>query len=165
MAVYSVSPRDSHGGGLKGDSDDGQDSGSNRPPEERRREPRVLVDLEVDYGNEDNFLFAYIRDISTTGIFVRTNEPEPQGTRLNLRFSPRETEGALELEGEVIWINPYRPDRRDNLHPGMGIRFLDLTEDQRRGLVEYIKTFAYLAGDDDDDPPAGDQTVDDPDRS
>ena len=113
---------------------------------ERRQWERVLVDLEVDYGNEENYLFAYIRDISATGIFVRTNSPEPPGTRLNLRFTSRDN-ADFELEGEVIWINPYRPGHSDNLHPGMGIRFIGLTDDDRERLVEFIKTFAYLSDD------------------
>ena len=37
----------------------------------RRAAPRILVNLEVDYASEDNYLFAYITDISATGIFVR----------------------------------------------------------------------------------------------
>lgn len=121
-----------------------------RGPEahERRQWQRVLVDLEVDYGNEDNYLFAYIRDISATGIFVRTNSPEPPGTRLNVRFGSRGSGDPLELEGEVIWINPYRPGHTDNLHPGMGIRFIGLSDDERRRLGELIKTFAYLSDDD-----------------
>src|SRR5678816_3333817 len=89
---------------------------------ERRRSPRVLVDLEVDYASEDNYLFAYITDISVTGIFVRTTSPESPGTQLNLRFSPDDS-GPIEVEGEVIWVNPFRPGAPDNLHPGMGIRF------------------------------------------
>jgi len=116
-------------------------------PKDRRQWQRVLVDLEVDYGNQENYLFAYIRDISATGIFVRTNSPEPPGTRLNLRFTPHGAKDPLELEGEVIWINPYRPGQPDNLHPGMGIRFIGLSDDERRRLSELIKTFAYLADD------------------
>ena len=112
---------------------------------ERRQWQRVFVDLEVDYGNQDNFLFAYIRDISATGIFVRTNAPEPPGTRLNLRFNPKEARAPFALEGEVIWINAYRPGQPDNLHPGMGIRFIGLTDDERGRLSELIKTFAYLS--------------------
>src|SRR6184192_2599584 len=93
---------------------------------ERRRATRVLVDLEVDYASEENYLFAYITDISATGIFVRTTTPEDPGTHLNLRFRPddRSDEHPFEVEGEVIWINPYRPGPADNLHPGMGIRFV-----------------------------------------
>jgi uncharacterized protein (TIGR02266 family) len=113
---------------------------------ERRRAPRVLVDLEVDYASEDNYLFAYITDISATGIFVRTTTPEAPGTLLNVRFSPegRGRPGEIEVEGEVIWINPYRPGAPDNLHPGMGIRFVALDDAERQDLLELIRRFAYL---------------------
>ena len=110
---------------------------------ERRRAPRVLVDLEVDYASEENYLFAYITDISATGIFVRTTTPEQPGTHLNLRF--KDGNDPLELEGEVIWVNPYRPGSPDNLHPGMGIRFVGLDNDQRDRLLELIRRFAYLS--------------------
>src|SRR5205823_5784993 len=104
---------------------------------------------EVDYRAEDTFLFAYITDISTVGIFVQTLTPEAPGTRLNLRFSPPGRGVPLECEGIVIWINPYRPGDRENINPGMGIKFVDLTYDQREHLTELVKTFAYLDGDPD----------------
>jgi type IV pilus assembly protein PilZ len=109
----------------------------------RRAALRVLVNLEVDYASEDNYLFAYITDISETGIFVRTTTPEPPGTHLNLRFSA-DGSGPLELEGEVIWVNPYRPGAPDNLHPGMGIRFAGLDDDLRDRLLQLVRRFAYL---------------------
>lgn len=113
---------------------------------DRRKWQRVLVDLEVDYGEEDNYLFAYIRDISATGIFIKTQTPEEAGTRLNLRFKPADGGEQLELEGEVIWVNPYRPGNPENLNPGMGIRFVDLTKEMRDRLDQFVKTFAYLDG-------------------
>lgn len=117
--------------------------------DDRRRAPRVLVDLEVDYGNEDNYLFAYITDISATGIFVRTTTPEPAGTELNLRFTPDDGDPPMELEGEVIWVNTYRPGQPDSLHPGMGIRFIGLEAEERFRLVALLKRFAYLSADED----------------
>ena len=111
---------------------------------ERRRAPRMLVDLEVDSASEENYLFAYITDISATGIFVRTTTPEPPGTQLNLRFSS-ENADVIEVDGEVIWVNPYRPGKPDNLHPGMGIRFLSLDNELRDRLLELIRRFAYLS--------------------
>ncbi len=112
---------------------------------ERRRAPRVLVDLEVDYASEENYLFAYITDISETGIFVRTTTPEPPGTNLNLRFKPDDEGPSIEIEGKVIWVNPYRPGTPDNLHPGMGIRFVDLDDELRDRLLELVRRFAYLS--------------------
>lgn len=111
---------------------------------DRRRAPRVLVDLEVDYASEENYLFAYITDISATGIFVRTTTPEPPGTHLNLRFAAVDARGPIECEGEVIWVNPYRPGAPDNLHPGMGIRFVALDDELRQRLLELIRRFAFL---------------------
>jgi uncharacterized protein (TIGR02266 family) len=111
---------------------------------DRRRAPRVLVDLEVDYASEENYLFAYITDISATGIFVRTTTPEAPGTHLNLRFASEHAD-HIEVEGEVIWVNPYRPGTPDNLHPGMGIRFVSLDNELRDRLLELVRRFAYLS--------------------
>ena len=104
----------------------------------------MLVDLEVDYALEENYLFAYITDISETGIFVRTTTPEQAGTHLNLRFRS-DDKSQIEVEGLVIWVNPYRPGAPDNLHPGMGIRFVDLDDDMRERLLELVRRFAYLS--------------------
>ena len=130
---------------LRDDSDEVSACGR-----DRRHAPRVLANLEVDYVNQDNFLFAYIRDISVTGIFVRTNTPETPGTLLNLRFTPRSSDEILDVEGEVIWINPYRPSDNNCLYPGMGVRFVDLTGEQLLRLTELVRTFAYLDDDSDD---------------
>lgn len=114
--------------------------------DDRRRAPRVLVDLEVDYASEENYLFAYITDISETGIFVRTTTPEPPGTLLNLRFAPDGNKAkAIEVEGSVIWVNPYRPGAADNLHPGMGVRFVQLDDTTKDRLLELVRRFAYLS--------------------
>ncbi|MBA2543310.1 MAG: PilZ domain-containing protein [Deltaproteobacteria bacterium] len=129
-----------------------QDAVDERPTisdADRRRAPRLFVDLEVDYASEENYLFAYITDISATGIFVRTTTPEQPGTLLNLRFASKGDHAlpglGIECEGEVIWVNPYRPGAPDNLHPGMGIRFVDIDDEMRDRLLELIRRFAYLS--------------------
>ena len=127
-----------------------------RTGRDRRKYPRVFVDLEVDYRCEDTFLFAYITDISQMGIFIRTYDPAPVGTHLNLRFSPLGIDAPLELEGTVTWINPYRPGNRENLNPGMGVRFVNLNEENKDRITHLIRTIAYLdekiEGDDDIPP-------------
>ena len=118
---------------------------------DRRVHTRVAVDIEVDYKSADNFLFAYITDISAMGIFIRTNAPEAPGTLLNLSFAP--VGGPrLDLEGRVMWVNPFRPGSYDNINPGMGVQFVDLTAEQREQFVNLVRTFAYLS---DDEEPKG----------
>ena len=117
-----------------------------RTGRERREHRRVMVSMEVDYGCDNTFLFAYITDLSAMGIFIQTSEPLPPGTLLNLRFQP--PGGAqLDVEGRVIWVNP--PRKHDSINPGMGIQFVDLTAAQREQIKVLVRTFAYLSDDED----------------
>jgi type IV pilus assembly protein PilZ len=109
---------------------------------ERRTVDRFDVEWAVDCVASDTFLFASIANISAMGIFVRTTEPLKTGTRLLLTFAPPGVEG-FKLEGTVAWVNKVRPDG-DNPNPGMGIRFINLTPEQRERLVDVILTIAYL---------------------
>lgn len=128
---------------------------------DRRQYERVLVDWSVDYRASDTFLFAYISDISAMGIFVRTPAPEPPGTRLNLRFSPPGGP-AMDVEAQVIWINPPRDDGDTSRQPGMGLQFVDLTPLQREQVLRLVRTFAYLPdeeGDDESDHESDDESA------
>ena len=111
---------------------------------DRRSEPRYYVDLEVDYGAEENYLFAYIKDISALGIFIQTLDPESPGTRLNLRFVTPSVADPFVVDGEVVWINAFRPGDITNINPGMGIRFLNLDEAVREQLMDLVRRIAYL---------------------
>ncbi|MBK8261023.1 MAG: PilZ domain-containing protein [Nannocystis sp.] len=116
-------------------------------PQNRRREARHAVNLEVDYAADSTFLYAYITDISSMGIFIRTSEPCPPGTLLRLRFTPPAREGekkgeALELGGEVKWQSS------EPGNPGMGVEFRIKGERTRRRLLEMVRQIAYLSGDD-----------------
>ena len=110
---------------------------------ERRIHERILVNIEVDYRADDTFLFAYITDISAMGIFIRTEAPETPGTHLMLSFTTPTGE-AMELEGEVIWINPPRPEEVESRNAGMGVQFIDLHAEQRDRILRLVRTFAYL---------------------
>ena len=113
---------------------------------DRREHKRYETSIAVDYASGDTFLFAYLQNISEMGIFVRTNEPLPVGTELRLRFHVDEGD-PLVLEGEVTWINPYKPTG-ENLHPGMGVRFKSLTPEGREQVVALVRTVAYLRDED-----------------
>lgn len=115
---------------------------------DRRREPRLPVNFEVDYTSDATFLFAYITDISSLGIFVKTDNPLPIGSEIQLRFAPNtpglEDSKLLELDGEVMWRNEQSADA----DTGMGIRFTDVGEKTRGRLLDLVRRIAYLAGQD-----------------
>ncbi len=111
---------------------------------------RHLASIDVDCHSEDNYLFSYLHDSALTGVFVRTVTPEAQGTAVAVRlFAPgpggRPPRCELELEGEVLWVNAYRPSTPDNLHPGMGIKLLAVDELTRARLLALLGRFAVLS--------------------
>ncbi|AKT43223.1 uncharacterized protein CMC5_074540 [Chondromyces crocatus] len=110
---------------------------------DRRSAERVQVTWLVDCEAEDTFLYASIANISELGIFVRTTTPLSIGVRITLRFSPPGAASSFVLQGMVQWINAVTP-LRPTPNPGMGIRFVSLTRDEREQLVEAIRTIAYL---------------------
>ena len=114
--------------------------------DDRRREPRRPTRIQVDCSAASTFLFAYITDISSLGIFISTPDVCDPGTRLTLRFAPpqelrkavSEPDAPFELEGVVRW-------RSSGAHePGMGIEFVDIREDTRNRLLELVNAIAYL---------------------
>ena len=116
---------------------------SSWPTTERRTAERVEVTWSVDCETEDTFLYASITNISELGIFVRTSEPLELGTRVTLRFAPPGLKPPFVLSGVVQWINPVKV-LAENRNPGMGIRFVDITLQDRERLVDAIHTIAYV---------------------
>ncbi|MCG8554380.1 MAG: TIGR02266 family protein [Proteobacteria bacterium] len=126
---------------MTDDAEQEEDGGA-----ERREYARYdATSIAVDYGSGETFLFAYLQNISEMGIFIRTNSPLEVGADLRLRFHVDDGD-PLVLEGEVVWVNPYRQSG-DNLNPGMGVRFKGLTSEKREQVVALVRTVAYLRRD------------------
>ncbi len=113
-----------------------------RRARERRQAERIPVDIEVDYECAETYLYAYITDIGALGIFLRTNAPYVMGTRLNLSFTPPGETTSLKLKGEVRWVSS--PEKESGRQPGMGVAFLELSEEQRQRLLDLVKRISYL---------------------
>ncbi len=103
----------------------------------QRSGPRVSVNIEVTLTGAHNFFRGFTEDISAGGLFVATHQFYPIGTEFNL---------SLSLEGrdipvlvKVAWIRESNPLKLADAEPGMGLQFIDMTEEQRMLIEEFIK--------------------------
>jgi uncharacterized protein (TIGR02266 family) len=113
-----------------------QESGPNR-----RQAPRITCGLIVQAKHEDldEFIEGYAVNISDGGIFIRSQNPRPQGTIIEFEVQLINGEPVLKGKGEVAWSQPpAKPGERPRV-PGMGVRFLEL-DDSSRDLVQKIVT-------------------------
>ena len=131
--------------------------------EERRREPRVPVelDLKLAYGSVDEFIDRYALNISRGGIFVRTLEPQPPGTPVTLNVEIGTGERIIRGRGVVTWTTPPSAPGEQELQPGMGIRFTQL-DAESRALVDLVVATRGAEGRIDEPPrPAGEVVIED----
>lgn len=131
-------------------------------PQNRRLATRHAVQMEVDYSADGTFLYAKATDISTMGIFLRTEAPLEIGTAVSLRFTPTaESAGQkpvederfasvlapnvdltpIELQGTVAWNTLASNGAAE---PGMGIAFGSLEPGTRSRLEALVRSVAYL---------------------
>ena len=102
--------------------------------QQRRGAERVRVNREFDTMEE--FIAEYVSDISRTGVFIRSDDPLPKGTRVDLRFTVVDEDmETIEGIGEVTRVVPPGGDKA----PGMGVVFIELTSASER-LVHRLLT-------------------------
>ncbi len=102
---------------------------------EGRQHFRAPIELKVDYKKMNSFFADYTKNISKGGTFIKTKKPLPIGTRFLFKLTVPHRNDPFELLGEVVW------SKGDGEEPGMGIRFIYSSSDQRNefeGVVERL---------------------------
>ena len=106
---------------------------------EPRQHERYPVDLRVDYSTRDAFLANRVSNLSKGGLFIATDKPLPVQSELDLVLTLKEEDARIRARGRVIWNYDIRQGT-SRVIPGMGIKFLDLSPDDSRKLVDYLAT-------------------------
>src|SRR5438046_10388877 len=100
---------------------------------------RTPITLKIKFksSNLDQFIERYSVDVSRGGIFIRTKEPLAVGTTLRFEFQLQDATPLISGDGTVVWNRANDPTRQ-NVAPGMGVRFDKLTTDSQRVLERIL---------------------------
>lgn len=108
--------------------------------EDKRKAPRVPIELRVDYKKMNTFFADYTKNISKGGTFIKTEKPLAEGTEFVFKLVIPQVRDPVELRGRVVWIkrpgDTHHPDQPD---PGMGIRFIYEDPAQRQRFEEMVE--------------------------
>ncbi len=95
-----------------------------------RKNDRITINKEFE--SFDAFIHEYVTNISRTGVFVKSKQPLPIGTRVNLEFTViMDDIETIEGIGEVVRV-AHDP-------PGMGVVFTKLSQYSQH-LIERLLT-------------------------
>ena len=102
------------------------------PEREQRQSVRVETRMRVEFKSAEHFRDATIQNLSRGGVFVATPFAAEVGTELILRIHIQATGEDLEVPGIVV-SNNIGGDQSTSRF-GMGVRFGNLTDEQRTRL-------------------------------
>src|SRR5271166_5044013 len=103
--------------------------------DKRARGERVTINKEFE--SFDAFIQEYVTNISRTGVFIKSQQPLPIGTRVNLRFTViMDDIETIEGVGEVV--------RVEKDPSGMGVVFRELNG-YSKDLIEKLLVQRALA--------------------
>lgn len=100
------------------------------------RATRYPLRFPVAYDDGEGFMTGHVVDVSESGLFIETVMPLKEGTRVRITPLLPEKAGLFELEAEVVRATEYDPDVLMELPPGMGVRFLSISDEERKNLTQ-----------------------------
>jgi type IV pilus assembly protein PilZ len=112
---------------------------------ERRDSGRAPIELKVEYKKLNTFFADYTRNICKGGTFIRTRKPLDEGTQFVFKLIVPRLDQPLAIRGEVRWVvrdgqpSGDAPEGALSSEPGMGIRFLYGSEEERRQVESIVE--------------------------
>lgn len=103
----------------------------------RRSEERARAKIKVSFKQTGDFIRAYIDNIGSGGLFIKTTETLPVGALVDLEFNLPQTDQIVRSKARVIWTRPESMST-EKLPPGMGTEFIDMDTEDRKLLKRYL---------------------------
>lgn len=87
--------------------------------------------------------FGYAGDISASGMFISTVNPRRKGEQFALQFTVPGAPAPISVNAEVAWVREHSTNAE--FPPGMGIRFLDITDEAAAAIRAFVAVGAQDA--------------------
>ena len=105
----------------------------------RHARHQLEAEIEVGDGHLGGELVFDSHNVSRGGLFLKSDLLLEVGDTVWVSFTLPNTSVAIRTRGKVAWVN-RNPDENDPAdRPGMGIKFLDLTEVEETALSAYLE--------------------------
>jgi len=103
-----------------------------------RSSARVQATFRVRYPTLDQLVVAFSTDLSKGGIFLQTERFLPINAVIRLQLELPDSGGEIEVIGRVAHVRDDYEAELTSQPTGMGIEFLDLTDERRNEIAKFI---------------------------
>ncbi len=105
--------------------------------QEERQAERHKVRFKLVYDDGNTFNAGMVADVSEGGLFLKTALPLPSGTVVTVTPLDPAGDTLFEVKAKVVRVVPYDPT--STKPAGMGLKFIDLSDDERKSVVALIR--------------------------
>jgi len=102
-----------------------------------RTDMRIQKTLSLTYKDDQAFISAYTSNISTGGLFIKTEKPLRLGDQFLLRLQVPALQDPLKISCEVGWLRSAT-EASAKEPAGMGIKFIEMSKGDREALKQYL---------------------------
>lgn len=103
-------------------------------------EKRIKSHIHIHYGPYQNIVIkGHGLDISTGGLYLKTELPLTINEHISLIFHVPYRTDPVTCNAKVAWTNPAIGKRKPELPPGVGVEFIDLTQEELSSISYFIK--------------------------
>ena len=108
-----------------------------------RKDRRHRVRIDVDCTTHGMFVSNRVSNISRGGVFIESDKPLPIDAEVQMTLALPESRREVHAVGRVIWYYDMRRVTAQ-LVPGMGIKFMDMSAEDRALLEDYVDRLTSL---------------------
>jgi len=108
---------------------------------ERRQATRAAIDMWMEESKGNELYFRRTGNLSSGGVYFEQSIPHPLGTCVSLKFTLPGESHVIQTKAEIV----NTPNAENGL--GMGVRFIDLSHDNRRRIETYVQSAVERPGD------------------
>lgn len=108
------------------------------PPADKRQNFRcALLIKKVRLEDDRRVFFGYCTNLSCSGLFISSITPTPIGSKFTIEFTlPSPINHTFTCQCETIWQRKYTA--KSTLPPGMGLAFIDLSDELKKQIDDWI---------------------------
>ena len=104
-----------------------------------RRKRRIYGGFPASYKVDEDWVTGGIYNLSSEGAFIETRDPPSTGSEIHVKFTLPGHEG-MELKSKVTWRVEASQTAGRRSPPGMGVQFLNPTEEEDSQIREFVKS-------------------------
>ena len=108
---------------------------------DRRRHPRLRVNLAATYRSSNVIADTYVSDLSHTGLRLSACDVDQVGSTANVAIDLSGHQTPVAVSGKVVWCEQ---DGAGESSGSVGLHFEQLSKDARLALANYLLRSSHL---------------------